>query len=531
MSAATSTVRRDTVLFLGTGCGVSPDLDAVLRGDGVDVAILRIEQAEDYRAALERRGFDVIVAGDDVPGLSGAKARELAWQRCPDVPVVLLVSGATGDKRAEAKLAGAVDLVDSLNRDHLAAAVGCALGQSKMTVRLRRRACLVRAIQDLSLVRTLEEIQVVVRRAARELTGADGATFVLRDNGCCFYADEDAISPLWKGKRFPMSVCISGWTMLNRQPVAIEDIYADSRIPADAYRPTFVQSLLMVPIRTEAPIGAIGNYWASSHRATAEETELLQALANTTSVAMENVRVYQELEQRVRDRTVQLEATNRELESFSYSVSHDLRSPLTIVKGYAEMLLATQAEDAKPEVRLYLERLVSGSKHMCAIVDDLLRLAMVARSELRLCDVDLGLEADSILSARAAAEPARNVDVHIEPGLVARADPGLMRVVLENLLSNAWKYTAKTSSARIEMGAHAQSDGRRAFVVRDNGAGFDMAKAGALFSPFQRLHSDAEVAGTGVGLATVQRVIHRHGGRIWAEAAPGKGAAFFFTIP
>ena len=167
---------------------------------------------------------------------------------------------------------------------------------------------LVEVVQQLSLARNLETIMEIVRHAARSITGADGATFVLRDGDKCFYAEEDAISPLWKGQRFPMKACISGWVMLNRQAAVIEDIYADSRIPADAYRPTFVKSLAMVPIRTIDPVGAIGNYWASRRLPTPEQVKLLQALADTTAVAMENIRIYSELEQRVQQRTSELQA-------------------------------------------------------------------------------------------------------------------------------------------------------------------------------------------------------------------------------
>jgi hypothetical protein len=155
---------------------------------------------------------------------------------------------------------------------------------------------LVEAIQRLSLARDLGEVQEVVRHAARVLTGADGATFILRDGDHCFYADEDAIAPLWKGQRFPMDMCISGWVMCHRASVVIEDIYADDRIPHDAYRPTFVKSLAVVPIRTLDPIGAIGNYWALPHAADAHELVLLQALADSTAVAIENVNSRQELE-------------------------------------------------------------------------------------------------------------------------------------------------------------------------------------------------------------------------------------------
>jgi putative nucleotidyltransferase with HDIG domain len=163
--------------------------------------------------------------------------------------------------------------------------------------RFDQAGALVRAIQELSLARSLPEVQQIVRVAARRLTGADGATFVLRDGERCYYADEDAISPLWKGQRFPIETCISGWSMLNRRPAVIDDIYKDDRIPHDAYRATFVKSLAMVPIRTLDPIGAIGNYWADHHQPSGQEVELLQALADSTAVAIENVRMYEELEQ------------------------------------------------------------------------------------------------------------------------------------------------------------------------------------------------------------------------------------------
>lgn len=176
---------------------------------------------------------------------------------------------------------------------------------------------LLQAVQELSMARSLDTIQRIVRTAARELTGCDGATFVLRDNGKCYYADEDAIAPLWKGNRFPMEICISGWAMLNREAAVIPDIYLDNRIPHAAYRPTFVKSLVMVPIRKLEPVGAIGNYWAHERQPTEQEVTLLQALADATSIAMENVQIYAELEQRVRDRTAELERAYEEIRQVS----------------------------------------------------------------------------------------------------------------------------------------------------------------------------------------------------------------------
>ncbi len=174
---------------------------------------------------------------------------------------------------------------------------------------------LLEVVQKLSLAKDLETIMLIVRRAARKLTGADGATFVLSDGEQCHYADEDAIAPLWKGKRFPMKICISGWVMEHRQPAIIEDIYADPRIPADAYRPTFVKSLAMVPIRTSSPIGAIGTYWAEPYLPTEEQVNLLKALADSTSVAMENIQLHSELKQGQKETSTQIEITRKLMEA------------------------------------------------------------------------------------------------------------------------------------------------------------------------------------------------------------------------
>jgi signal transduction histidine kinase len=388
---------------------------------------------------------------------------------------------------------------------------------------------LVAAVQDLSAALTLEEIQAVTRRAARELTGADGATFVLRDGDLCYYADEDAIAPLWKGQRFPMSACISGWTMLNRRPAVIEDIYADPRVPADAYRPTFVKSLAMVPIRARDPVGAIGNYWARTHLPTEEEVTLLQALADATSTAIESVRIHADLEERVRRRTAQLEEANRDLQSFSYSVSHDLQAPLRAISGHARAIREESAERLDGEGVRRLERMEAGCRRMSELINDLMALATVVRRDLRRETVDASALARGVADALERAHPGRRVSFSAPERLTADADAGLLAVVLDNLLSNAWKYTAGRDPAHVEFGA-ALVDGREAFFVRDDGAGFDSASARGLFEPFHRFHSDKDFPGTGIGLAIVARVIRRHGGSIWARSEPGRGAVFYFTL-
>jgi signal transduction histidine kinase len=389
---------------------------------------------------------------------------------------------------------------------------------------------LVEAIQQLSLARSLDRVMEIVRTTARELTGADGATFVLRDGDCCYYADENAIAPLWKGQKFPMKICISGWVMMNRQSVVIEDIYQDPRIPADAYRPTFVKSLAMVPIRTESPIGAIGNYWASRHVPSAEQIELLQALANTTSVAMENVRVYEELEERVKSRTAQLEAANKELESFSYAVSHDLRAPLRAVRMFSKMLVEQSGDKLDKDGKELLGHICSAEREMQDLIEGLLQLSRCSRVVLDTRRVELTKLGREVWGNLAHSQPNRQSELIVQEGMFANVDEGLMKAVLENLLGNAWKYSSKTAEARIEFFSERRADVGQVYCVKDNGAGFEMEYVDKLFQPFQRLHSTEEFPGTGIGLATVRRIIERHGGRIWAEGAPGKGAAFWFTV-
>jgi signal transduction histidine kinase len=391
---------------------------------------------------------------------------------------------------------------------------------------------LVAAVQELSLARDVETIRAVVRRAARELVGADGASFVLKEGSLCHYVDEDAIAPLWKGQRFPMSACISGWAMLHQQSAVVPDIYADPRIPADAYRPTFVKSLVMTPIRSQAPIGAIGAYWAHPHDSSPAEVDLLQALADTTAVAMENVAVYTELEQRVRERTEQLEASNRELQAFAWSAAHDLKGPLMLVDAHARVLQHRLETGAAPEIcEPRIQEIHAEVRRTTTMIDDLLRLAQYTHADLRRELVDVSAVATSIAAALTDRDRERVVGVDVQPGIRVYADEGLLRVVLQNLLSNAWKFTARCNAARIGVTGRRDDDGATTVMIRDNGIGFEMAQAEGLFAPFRRLHPASEFSGSGVGLATVYRVVHRHGGRVWADAAPGLGATFSFTIP
>jgi light-regulated signal transduction histidine kinase (bacteriophytochrome) len=319
--------------------------------------------------------------------------------------------------------------------------------------------------------------------------------------------------------------------MLHRQAAVIPDIFDDPRVPVDAYRPTFVKSMVMVPIRTRDPIGAIGTYWARHHRAKPYEVELLQTLANTTSVALENVQVYEELEERVANRTRQLQEANEELEAFSYSVSHDLRNPLTSIHGHAQLARRQLSTNTDAHVSEHLATISSEVMRMTRLIDDLLKMAALHRQEPKMDLVNLSELARTICARLRAGAPERKVEVRIEPDLVTLGDGGLLGAALENLLSNAWKYSSRREHAVVEFGQKKGADGREVFFVRDNGAGFDMKFADQLFRPFKRLHATSEFSGTGVGLATVRQIIERHGGRVWAEAVVEQGATFFFVIP
>jgi light-regulated signal transduction histidine kinase (bacteriophytochrome) len=236
------------------------------------------------------------------------------------------------------------------------------------------------------------------------------------------------------------------------------------------------------------------------------------------------------LEQRVAERTVQLEAANLELEAYSYSVSHDLRAPLRHINGFSKALLEDYADQLDEIGRGYLDEVRGASQEMAQMIDDVLQLAQVTRREILHESVSLSELARETIGKLQAGEPDRSVRVNIEEGLSGYGDRRLLKIMLDNLLGNAWKFTSKQPAAEITFGREEKA-GEPVFFVRDNGAGFDPAYADKLFGVFQRLHSTNEFEGTGIGLATVQRIINRHGGRVWAEAEVKRGAVFYFTLP
>jgi PAS domain S-box-containing protein len=326
---------------------------------------------------------------------------------------------------------------------------------------------------------------------------------------------------------------LAGKVVATGEPIRLADtgvIAALADVPPafqDAAVRIGITASLAVPLAARGKIIGVVNLLRGPDAPafTADDQAFALELADRAGLAIDNAGLIATLEQRVAERTVELEAVNRELESFSYSVSHDLRAPLRAIGGFSMLLAEDHAAALPPEARDHLERIRHAAQRMSELIEDLLRLAKLARTSLERIRVDLSALAAEVLAGLQLAEPARRVEAHIQPALETVADARLVKILLENLLGNAWKFTAKQPSGEIWFGG---SGG--VYFVRDNGAGFDMKHASRLFAPFQRLHSAEDFEGSGVGLATTAKIVRHHGGRIWAESTPGAGATFYFTL-
>ena len=340
---------------------------------------------------------------------------------------------------------------------------------------------------------------------------------------------------------------VAGTAVRENRICVIQDVRTDPRFAP--WRELAVkmgyEAAIGLPVRVEGSVwGVLAFSSAQPNVFDEKEVSLLEELAGDLGHGIGTLRLRakkeaaeealrranEELELRVRERTGALERANRELEAFSYSISHDLRAPLRSMDGFAQVIDEDYGALLDAEGREHLSRIRKAAQRMGLLIDEIIELARISKSEMIVRDVDLSALAAEVCREFAATQPDRPMRLTIAPGIAVRGDGILLRVLMQNLMENAWKYTGKCAEPEIEFGRKALPEGEQAFFVRDNGAGFDMAYADRLFRPFSRLHNVDEYPGTGIGLATVARIAGRHGGRVWVEAGKGKGAAFFFTL-
>lgn len=390
---------------------------------------------------------------------------------------------------------------------------------------------LASAVQELSLSKDIESVIHIVRSIARELTGADGATFVLKENNTCYYVDEDAIGPLWKGSRFPMESCISGWVMKNRKPAVIEDIYQDNRIPHDAYRPTFVKSLVMVPIRTLDPIGAIGNYWAQYHLPTEEEVSLLQALADITSVSIENINIRNKLQEKLRERELmlsQLEKQKDQLEEFTQIVSHNLRAPLANLTLLSDMVETSEDIDKKLRLLKKQNQIVTSLHNTFEQLVVAGQVKTDFKTEKDFIDLENGFL--NILGMLQAEILNADISVSYDFSLAKSVyyPKKYFDSIFLNLISNAIRYRAIDRVPEINIKSW-KNDGATFIEVQDNGLGIDLNQHGKnIFKLHKTFHGHPKANGYGLFITRTQ--VEAMGGSISVESAVGKGSKFIVQL-
>lgn len=386
---------------------------------------------------------------------------------------------------------------------------------------------LLEVVRELAHLRELEDIIARVRRAARQLSGADGVTFVLREGDLVHYADEEAIAPLWKGRRFPVDACISGWTILNDEPAIIEDVFADERVSCEAYRTTFVKCLVMVPVRRADPVGALGAYWAERRELGAREVALLQALADSAAVAVENGRLY-EAERKARRAAESQMRLRGELLAM---VSHDLRNPLGVI-SMTSSLLAPFVAPQHGRARQHLDTLNRSALRMERLIHDLLDFAAIEGGGFRVRRVALSVS--RLMEQASELEPLaleRGIDLEVrlpQRDVDVWCDPDRIHQVFSNLVGNAVRFTPP--GGRITVTAEIQS-GQVELSVEDTGSGIAPEVLPVVFDRFRRPMTPVPGSGVGLGLSITRGIVEAHGGEVRVRSHLGQGTTFTFSLP
>ncbi len=492
MASGAGPSRGAFILVVEDDANMRRTLELIL---GEDAQVEAVEDGPAALAAVARRVPDLILSDLVIPGLDGfSLLHELrADPRTRLVPVIAVSGLDEEEARIHALESGASDfLIKPFSERELRARVATQLEMARLRCEALQRESeerfrlLVEAIRDYAICLLDNEGRIVSWNAGAESIHGYRTDEILGRPFSIFHLEP----PGWNGEAL------------------LQQAVADGRVESEGWRvrkdgSRFWANTVLTPIHDEG-----GRLWGFA--------KITRDLTERKRAEEEIARLNADLERRVHARTSELEAANAELETFSYSVSHDLRAPLRAIDGFSNSLVEDFPAQVPKGAADYLRRILAATRRMSDLIDGLLDLSRVSRAEMRWQEVDLSSIARQAADALERSDPQRR-------------DPRLLRVALDNLIGNAWKFTAGKEEARIQIGQRTNGEGR-AFFVADDGAGFDMAYAGKLFGAFQRLHSEREFEGTGIGLATVRRVINRHGGRIWAEAAAGRGATFFFTL-
>lgn len=388
---------------------------------------------------------------------------------------------------------------------------------------------LIDAVQELSLAKDLARVADIVRHAARQLADADGATFVLKEGNSCYYFEEDAIAPLWKGMKFPLSSCVSGWAMLHKQNVFIPDIYQDERVPHDAYRPTFVKSLLMVPIRKSDPIGSIGIYWKVTKSIDPETIQILENLANSTSIALQNIQLLSSMTELNKN----LEKAVSIRDDFLSIASHELNTPLSSLKLQIQMSLKllNETEDNLVAPSEVLTKCLTHVNHLANIVKGIVDFSRMQSGniDLNYARFDISLLLGEVLDkfSRQFASVGCNVISDLQPGLVGNWDKERIEQIFNNLLSNMIKYapgepvyfSAKEDGQNIQL------------IFKDSGPGIPTEYKERIFGQFERGESSHNIGGIGIGLYVVRKLTECHKGKLSLIASKSHGCAIEIKLP
>jgi PAS domain S-box-containing protein len=476
-------------------------INEMLKEANGEFAIMWVDQLADGLRELRQKPIDIVILDLNLPDSRGLATFSRLQAEFPRPPVVILTGLHDSELALRAVSTGAQDYLTKgeISPSALLRVLRYGIERKRGEQARTRLAAIVEFSDDAIIAETLDGIIESWNRGAERLYGYSAGEVVGRSVAILLPSDRpeelsSALERIGRGE-------------------SVEH-YETQRVRKDGR--LIDVSMTVSPIRDGAGkvTGASTVARDITERKRAEE-EIRQLNAS--------------LERRVAERTAELAAANEELEAFTYSVAHDLRAPLRGMEGFSALLLEDYAGKLDEEARNYLQRIRAASLRMAQLIDDLLNLSRISRSEVRKERVDLSALALAVVSDLQKSDPERPAEFTIPAGIEAEGDSHLLRVALENLLGNAWKFSAQRRPARIELGV-AEQNGRKSCFIRDNGAGFDMAYAGKLFAPFQRLHSANEFPGTGIGLVTVARIVRKHGGEVWAEGAVDKGATFYFTL-